>query len=345
LVPFTGVVATFTDDDPMGTATDYQATIVWGDGHTSTGTIGGGPANNGFFTVTGTNTYAAAGSYVFTVTIVDNGGSTVTTSPSTISVGNIPALLTGYLDPASLSGPSRAEGLNITNVTRPTFEGMAAPFAIVQLFAQQGNSDPTMNLSLGQTIAGPDGFWSLTSPTLSDGAYTISASMISQAGFPTAPVLIVSPDNPLIIDTIAPRVTGLAFNPHTGVITVVISGAWSGPYLPSLLDPNNYVMMPKRSLIGSNSTQQTLYPAISGFYTSAESATLQFQAPLAAGHYLFMVKSGGVIDLAGNALDGEFTGHFPSGNGQPGGNFIVQLNVPHHLAKPHPRATRRVRGR
>src|SRR5206468_2302783 len=38
-VPFTGVVATFSDDDPAGTATDYQATIVWGDGHTSVGTI------------------------------------------------------------------------------------------------------------------------------------------------------------------------------------------------------------------------------------------------------------------------------------------------------------------
>jgi len=342
LVPFTGVVATFTDDDPMGTAADYQATIVWGDGHTSTGTIAG-PGNNGFFTVTGTNTYATAGSYVFTVTIVDNGGSTVTTSPSTISVGNIPALLTGYLDPGSISGPSK--NLNITNVTRPTFEGMAAPFAIVQLFAQQGNTNPTMNLSLGQTIAGPEGFWSLTSPTLSDGAYTISASMISQAGFPTAPVLIVSPNNPLVIDTIAPRVSGMAFNPKTGVITVVISDAWSGVFLPSLLDPNNYVIMPKRSLIGSNSTHQSLNPAISGFYTSAESATVQFEVPLAAGHYLFMVKSGGVIDLAGNALDGEFTGRFPSGNGQPGGNFIVQLNVPHHLAKPHPRATRRIRGR
>ena len=45
---------------------------------------------------------------------------------------------------------------------------------------------------------------------------------------------------------------------------------------------------------------------------------------------LFEVRSPGVIDLAGNALDGEFTGKLPSGDGRPGGNFIVQLIVPNH---------------
>ena len=36
---FTGAVATFTDDDPNGTASDYTTTITWGDGNTSAGTI------------------------------------------------------------------------------------------------------------------------------------------------------------------------------------------------------------------------------------------------------------------------------------------------------------------
>ena len=36
---FTGAVATFTDDDPSGTASDYTATITWGDGNTSAGAI------------------------------------------------------------------------------------------------------------------------------------------------------------------------------------------------------------------------------------------------------------------------------------------------------------------
>ena len=35
-------------------------------------------------------------------------------------------------------------------------------------------------------------------------------------------------------------------------------------------------------------------------------------------------------DIAGNALDGEFYGYFPSGNNQPGGDFVAQLTAIHH---------------
>jgi hypothetical protein len=254
--------------------------------------------------------------------------------------------LSGYLSAASISGPNSA--LNITNVNRPTFQGVASPYAIVQLFAQHANSDPTTTISIGQTIAGADGSWSLTSTTLPDGSYTISASVTGQGGSPTAPVLIVGPANPLVIDTIAPRIAGMAFNPRTGKITVVISDVGSGLYGPTLLDPANYTIVLKRGLFGSNSNQQAqLSPAISGWYSNAQAATLQFKAPLAAGTYLFQVKSGGIIDQAGNALDGEFTGRLPSGDGRPGGNFIVRLSVPRHAhAKPRPQArtTRRLHG-
>src|SRR5262249_17748640 len=57
--PFTGVIVSFTDADPNGTAGDYTATIFWGDGTTSPGTIT--PNGKGGFNVTGTTTYAAAG--------------------------------------------------------------------------------------------------------------------------------------------------------------------------------------------------------------------------------------------------------------------------------------------
>ncbi len=120
-VLFTGVVATFTDDNPTATATDFEATIAWGDGHTSTGTIAA-PAGAGYFTVTGTNTYAAPGSYTLQVTINSDDGGTATTAPSTVNVGAVPVYLSGYLDPASISGPSKS--VNITNVNRPTFQGI-----------------------------------------------------------------------------------------------------------------------------------------------------------------------------------------------------------------------------
>jgi hypothetical protein len=69
---FNAVVATFTDP---GAAGSYTATITWGDGLTSTGTIianGGGS-----FTVSGSHSYAAEGRYTVSVSIADPGGSTV----------------------------------------------------------------------------------------------------------------------------------------------------------------------------------------------------------------------------------------------------------------------------
>jgi hypothetical protein len=72
--PFSGTVATFTNADPFGSAASYSATIDWGDGSTSTGTISG----TGTLTVSGSHTYAAASSYAATVQISHNLGDTTT---------------------------------------------------------------------------------------------------------------------------------------------------------------------------------------------------------------------------------------------------------------------------
>jgi hypothetical protein len=49
---------------------------------------------------------------------------------------------------------------------------------------------------------------------------------------------------------------------------------------------------------------------------------------------VFTVRSGGVRDIAGNALDGEFYGFFPSGNNVPGGDFVARLDAIHRLILP-----------
>ncbi len=64
----TGVaVANFLDPNPADLASDFQALITWGNGNTSIGLIQGG---NGAFTVYGTNTYGAQGTYDTTVTVI-----------------------------------------------------------------------------------------------------------------------------------------------------------------------------------------------------------------------------------------------------------------------------------
>jgi N-acetylneuraminic acid mutarotase len=67
-----GVLASFTDSDPAGTVTDYTATIAWGDGRSSTGTV---TVSGGGFTVSGGHVYARwVTRATITVIIHDAGG-------------------------------------------------------------------------------------------------------------------------------------------------------------------------------------------------------------------------------------------------------------------------------
>jgi hypothetical protein len=88
--PYSGPVATFHDANTAAPASDFTATINWGDGNTSAGVITANGGGN--FTVSGTHAYTASGPFTVTVTINDVGGSSVTvTSTATISTA-IPAL-------------------------------------------------------------------------------------------------------------------------------------------------------------------------------------------------------------------------------------------------------------
>ena len=80
--PFSGTVATFADADPGAKPSDYLATIDWGDGHATAGTVAGD--TSGGFRVEGSSTYAAAGSHAVTVTIDDIGGGAAVASSSMV---------------------------------------------------------------------------------------------------------------------------------------------------------------------------------------------------------------------------------------------------------------------
>ena len=63
--PFTGTVANGTTSIAIGL---MAASIDWGDGNTTSGTVSG---SGGTYSVTGTHTYASAGTYAATVSVVD----------------------------------------------------------------------------------------------------------------------------------------------------------------------------------------------------------------------------------------------------------------------------------
>ncbi len=95
-------VATFTHANPAGAASDYTATITWGDGSSSTtGTVSA--AAGGGFEVTGSHTYATAGRYTTSVAINDVGGAKATATSS-----------------ANVVGPPIVSNENVVSVTETT---------------------------------------------------------------------------------------------------------------------------------------------------------------------------------------------------------------------------------
>jgi hypothetical protein len=98
-------VATFTDPGGPEAAGDYSATIQWGDGSTSTGTITG-PDAGGVFTVLGSNAFAEEGTFQATVTIGHEGAPPAQVSNTVIVKDNAGIIL---LDPTG-QGALRATG-------------------------------------------------------------------------------------------------------------------------------------------------------------------------------------------------------------------------------------------
>lgn len=343
------VVATFTTDAVAPVASDFIATIDWGDG--SPPTLGRvDPAPAGGFQVVGSHVYASAGIFTPRVTVVEGAGGVFGSATTTVTVTAAPAAptipLTFRLAASSDSGVSNSD--QITNVSRPVFTGTASAYSIVQAYAARNGSQPTETRYLGQAIADGGGAWSLWSTFLPDGWYTVTAVETPAGGSPSIPLAL---PGPLVIDTVGPRVAGLAFDGRTNHVTVVLSDVGAGLDPASADDPNAYTIVPPSTIIGAHPNpargQGPLRaPSISGFYSSADSYTvgLDFEAPrpinARRGRYMFQVASGGVRDLAGNGLDGEFHGRLPSGDGQPGGNFIARLTVsrqPVRRPLPHPR--------
>jgi hypothetical protein len=120
-VPASPVLDTFTESDAQA---DVSATIDWGDGTRSAGTIV--PASGGAFNVTGTHSYAEAGSYTAKVTADDSTPSELTSdtlievaprasatsvacSPSPVAV-TAPTICTATVSDADAGGPITPTG-------------------------------------------------------------------------------------------------------------------------------------------------------------------------------------------------------------------------------------------
>jgi RHS repeat-associated protein len=171
---WSGQLLTFADADPNGSTSDYAASVDWGDGQVSAGSIG---VSGGNFTVSGTHTYASAGPFTIQVTVSDSGGASTATS----------------LTPSIL-------GLQTTGAELSYVAGNASSATVAIFHDTDGDMD-TSHFSV--TIAWGDGT-TTTNPTLSglmylqvqashtyarQGYYTITTSISDTADGQAATVL------------------------------------------------------------------------------------------------------------------------------------------------------------
>jgi len=88
---FNGAVATFSDTNTTNTASDFIATINWGDASTTAGIVSGG---SGTFTVSGSHTYTNAGTFPLTVTVTDDAPGTATATATGSAAVAVAAVVT-----------------------------------------------------------------------------------------------------------------------------------------------------------------------------------------------------------------------------------------------------------
>ena len=173
-VSISGAVATITDPDAKATASEYSATIDWGDSSVTTAGTVAGPAG-GPFTVSGSHTYAEEGSFTVTATITDvDNVSNGATATSTATVADAALSATGKT--LSSTNPVPANTV-VTSFTDADPNGTVADYTAT---VNWGDGSPP---SAGTIAASGSGFTvsgGHTYPAL--GPYTIKVHICDVGG-------------------------------------------------------------------------------------------------------------------------------------------------------------------
>lgn len=180
---FQGSVATFTDGNPEATASQFSATINWGDGTTSTGTIAA--AGNGFG-VSGSHTYTVPGTYTVTVAVTDVGGAKAS-GTLTATVADAP------LTPQSAT-VAPTEGTSFTGAIGSfTDPGAGASPSYTAVITWGDGHTSTASTAAGTIVAGASGQGSAAGTSASAPVfYVMGTNYYETAG--SYPVTIVVTD-------------------------------------------------------------------------------------------------------------------------------------------------------
>jgi len=200
---FSGPVATISDNDQSHVASDFSATIDWGDGSTSSGMITG---SAGQFTVTGSHTYADEGFFPVNVQIFPpnsapalQANSTATITDTDLSVSAVPISI---LENQAFSG------------FVATFSDAASPddagaFSATILWADGSSSAGTVSGSNGNFLVSG-------SHTYNDEGNFQFTVMVTESGSPSPAVSASATAS--VTEADALTVTGTTITPTEGIL-------------------------------------------------------------------------------------------------------------------------------
>jgi hypothetical protein len=334
---FSGTVATFTDSNTTDAASNFTASIAWGDGGTTPGIVTG---SNGSFAVQGSYTYQTAGTEMVTVTVWDQLGNTFpvmdTATVTSAPPPNSTVSFSGSLADISANGPNAVTGY--TDSDEPTFSGTTVPYSIVNLYARLSSVDTT--LPLGQAVATANGQWSFTSGPLTDGLYTITATVTPPAGFPSAMIPIAN-NGQIVIDTVPPQVVGVSVigpgrvvvsfrddlsGMDTGSLQYLENYTFAGPGVVAL-HPNAVSLLPSGNLPTDAREVRLTIRAKPRVFAQIRDLRISGTNSVSIGPNL--TTNVGITDNAGNVLEGSLD--LPAGvaDGRAAGNYLVKVNFRH----------------
>jgi hypothetical protein len=217
-LPNSTIVGSFLDSHPADGPGDFQASIAWGDGHTSVGSVASVPGSPGLFTVSGTNLYTTPGTETISIRVQNNQGQSTTILSTAV-------VITPFLSATGTSF-SATPGVPLPPNT------IVANFTDSDHNATAGNLIAAINWGDGQTS---NGEVNLIGSTGTTDTFTVTGTHIyatpSTTGSYAVTVTIVDPSgqsvqaNSTAIVTAFINATGAAFGaisgePFTGTVAL-----------------------------------------------------------------------------------------------------------------------------
>jgi PKD repeat protein len=209
---FSGVTGTFTDPGSPDGPSEFTASIDWGDGTTTAGTITG---SAGSYAVSGTHTYADEGSFQVTTTFFENND-----SGFSISVGGTATVAEAdVFSNGAITAPASTEQSPITNAQVATFSDSGYPANVAADMTAtidwgDGTTTPGAVVALGGGNFGVNGSHTYTK----SGALTMTVTVSDDAPG-TATLTITGPvniaDQPITASPVA--IDGIEGSPLTNI--------------------------------------------------------------------------------------------------------------------------------